>query len=161
MSLSVVLSIYAAVLSTILAILNIIKFKQDNNKTKVKLSVEFHKKHNFDALVESMYHKNPDPFPPTTSASLYQVKIINRSDFSVRLDSIKVHSDLGQFSAYKNYQINGAGSYHSPISEDFRVEIPSKEYCKFDVVIPKGSESLIASKIAISTVCGKLLNFNI
>ena len=161
MELSTWLALYAALLSTILAILNIVKFIQERDKQKIKLSAELLKEDDFDTLVSCMYVEPIKPYPPQNSATLFQVKIVNGSDFSIKLDCVKVISDLGEFSAYKQYAINGNPNYHSPISEEFKVEVPAKEYRKFDVVIPKGYEALKANKIRISTVCGKVISIKI
>ncbi|QDF75529.1 MULTISPECIES: hypothetical protein [Shewanella] len=155
--LSTGLAIYAAVLSTILAVLNLVKFKRDSDKEKVKLSAELIKKNEFEKLVSGMYSEPVEPYPPVESATLYEVKVLNRSDFPIKLDTVKIHSDLGDFSAYKKYSIGGQPNYHSPIGEEFKVDVPSKEYRKFGVVIPKGSENLKVQRITLSTVCGKVV----
>ena len=155
--LSTGLAIYAASLSTVLAFLNIVKFKSDSDKEKVKLSAELIKKHEFESLVSGMYAEPVKPYLPIKSATLYEIKVVNGSNFLIKLDALKIQSDLGEFSAYKEYSIGGRPNFQSPISEEFKVDIPSKEYRKYEVVIPKGNEALKVERIILSTVCGKVV----
>jgi hypothetical protein len=155
LKLSTYLAIYAAGLSTILAILNFMKYRSDSNKDKVKISADLTKSTDYENLVSGMYTPPKELYPAQNSASLFQIKIKNNSEFSVKLDAVRINSDIGDFPAYKKYSISGNSNYHSPIGEDFIVEVPSKEYRKYDVVIPKGSECLKPKSVSISTVCGK------
>jgi len=161
LKLSTYLAIYAAGLSTILAILNFMKYRSDSNKDKVKISADLTKSTNYESLVDVMYSPPKEPAPAQNSASLFHIKITNNSEFSVKLDSVQINSDIGDFSAYKKYSIAGKSNYHSPIGEDFIVDVPSKEYRKYDVVIPKGSECLKPKNVSISTVCGKSFKIKI